>query len=77
VSESNRETGREAYRSGRGVIGALFGFVKDEDRELARMIPSGYGYSYGPTAVHSYEIEHELAAPGPGAPALLPRERSP
>ncbi len=42
-----------------GVIGDMFGFVKDEDRELPRMIPSGYGYNYGPTAVHIYEIEHE------------------
>lgn len=42
-----------------GVIGDLFGFVKDPDRELARMIPSGYGYSYGPTAVHIYEIPNE------------------
>jgi hypothetical protein len=40
-----------------GVVGDLFGYVKDEDRELPRMLPSGYGYSYGPTAVHIYEIE--------------------
>ncbi len=50
-----------------GVIGDLFGFVKDEDRELARMIPSGYGYNYGPTAVHIYEIEHEAPARPAGA----------
>ena len=42
-----------------GVVGDLFGYVKDEDRELARMMPSGYGYNYGPTAVHIYEIEHD------------------
>jgi hypothetical protein len=53
--------GREAG----GVVGDLFGFVKDEDRELPRMIPSGYGYNYGPTAVHIYEIEHALAPAGP------------
>jgi hypothetical protein len=44
---------------GHGVVGDLLGFVKDEDRELARMIPSGYGYTYGPTAVRIYEITHE------------------
>lgn len=44
------------YEAG-GVSGDMFGFVKDPDRELARMIPSGYGYSYGPTAVHIYEID--------------------
>ena len=44
---------------GGGVVGDLFGFVKDEDRELARMMPSGYGYTYGPTAVRVYEITHE------------------
>jgi hypothetical protein len=44
------------YEAG-GVVGDMFGYVKDEDRELPRMIPSGYGYSYGPTAVHIYEIE--------------------
>jgi hypothetical protein len=43
------------YEAG-AIIGDLFGFVKDPDRELARMMPSGYGYSYGPTAVHIYEI---------------------
>lgn len=41
-----------------GVVGDLFGFVKDEDRELPRMLPSGYGYHYGPTAVHIYEVPH-------------------
>src|SRR5262249_16168116 len=41
-----------------GVVGDLFGFVRDPDRVLPRMIPSGYGYSYGPTAVRVYEIEH-------------------
>ena len=41
-----------------GVAGDMFGFVKDPDRELPRMIPSGYAYSYGPTAVHIYEIAH-------------------
>jgi hypothetical protein len=46
------------YESG-GVVGDLLGFVKDEDRELPRMMPSGYGYSYGPTAVRIYEIAHE------------------
>ncbi len=40
------------------ITGDLFGFVKDPDRELARMLPSGHGYSYGPTAVHIYEIQH-------------------
>jgi hypothetical protein len=29
---------------------------KDEDKELPRMLPSGHGYNYGPTAVHIYEI---------------------
>lgn len=42
-----------------GVVGDMFGFVKDEDRELPRMIPSGYGYNYGSTAVHIYEIADE------------------
>jgi hypothetical protein len=46
------------YESG-GITGDLFGFVKDEDRELPRMMPSGYGYTYGPTAVRIYEITHE------------------
>jgi len=38
-----------------GVIGDMFGFIKDPNRELNSMIPSGTGYSYGPTAVHIYE----------------------
>jgi hypothetical protein len=46
------------YEAG-GIAGDLFGFVTDEDRELPRMMPSGYGYSYGPTAVRIYEIAHE------------------
>ena len=54
------------YEAG-GVIGDLFGFIKDEDRELPRMIPSGYGYNYGPTAVHIYEIEHDATARPAGA----------
>jgi hypothetical protein len=41
-----------------GIAGDMFGYVKDEDRELPRMMPGGYGYTYGPTAVHIYEIEH-------------------
>lgn len=44
--------GFEAY----GPEGDMFGFVRDEDRELARMMPSGHGYNYGPTAVRVYEI---------------------
>jgi len=44
--------GFEAY----GPEGDMFGFVRDEDRELARMMPSGHGYNYGPTAVRIYEI---------------------
>jgi hypothetical protein len=47
------------YEAG-GVVGDMFGYVKDEDRELPRLIPSGYGYTYGPTAVHIYEIDHPL-----------------
>ncbi len=39
-----------------GVIGDMFGFIKDPNRELNSMIPSGTGYSYGPTAVHIYEL---------------------
>ncbi len=39
------------------VVGDMFGYVKDDNRDLPRMMPSGYGYSYGPTAVHVYEIE--------------------
>ncbi len=42
---------------GGAVVGDMFGFIKDPDRELVQMIPSGYGYTYGPTAVHIYEIE--------------------
>ena len=38
------------------VVGDLLGFVKDPDREFPRMMPSGTGYNYGPTAVHIYEI---------------------
>ncbi|MBI3922324.1 MAG: hypothetical protein HY318_12965 [Armatimonadetes bacterium] len=44
------------YEAG-GVAGDMFGYVKDENRDLPRMIPSGYGYTYGPTQVHIYEIE--------------------
>ncbi len=40
-----------------GVVGDMFGYVKDDNRELPRMMPSGYGYTYGPTAVHIYEIQ--------------------
>jgi hypothetical protein len=40
-----------------GVVGDMFGYVKDDNRELPRMIPGGYGYTYGPTAVHIYEID--------------------
>jgi len=43
------------YESG-GVQGDLLGYVKDPDRELPRLMPSGTGYDYGPTAVHIYEI---------------------
>lgn len=46
------------YEAG-GVVGDMFGYVKDEDRELPRLIPSGYGYTYGPTAVHIYEVPRE------------------
>ena len=42
----------------RAPEGDLFGFVRDPDRELARMMPSGMGYNYGPTVVHIYEIAH-------------------
>ena len=42
----------------RAPEGDLFGFVRDPDRELARMMPSGVGYNYGPTVVHIYEIAH-------------------
>ncbi len=41
-----------------GVAGDMFGYVKDDNRELPRMMPVGYGYTYGPTAVRIYEIEH-------------------
>ena len=41
---------------GYGVEGDLTGFVKDPNRELPRMMPSGTGYKYGPTSVHIYEI---------------------
>lgn len=39
-----------------GVAGDAFGYIKDEMRELVNIMPSGYAYSYGPTAVHIYEI---------------------
>ncbi|MCX5659660.1 MAG: hypothetical protein NTW19_08060 [Planctomycetota bacterium] len=49
--------GTDTYgREGGAVVGDMFGFILDPDRELVRMIPSGYGYTYGPTAVHLYEI---------------------
>jgi hypothetical protein len=55
--------GTDTYgREAGGVAGDLFGFVKDEDRELARMLPSGYGYTYGLTAVHIYAVEHAAEA---------------
>jgi hypothetical protein len=66
-SDDFEGTDTYGYEAG-GVIGDLFGFVKDEDRELPRMIPSGYGYNYGPTAVHIYEIDHEVKARAAGAP---------
>jgi hypothetical protein len=44
------------YEAG-GVVGNMFGTVKDDNRVLPRLMPSGYGYSYGPTAVHIYEIQ--------------------
>jgi hypothetical protein len=44
------------YEAG-GVEGDMFGYVQDTNRDLPRMMPSGYGYTYGPTAVHIYEIE--------------------
>lgn len=43
------------YEAG-GVEGDLLGYVKDPNRELPRMMPSGYGYNYGPTTVRIYEI---------------------
>jgi hypothetical protein len=50
--------GEDTYgQESEGVAGDMFGFVKDDNREVPRMMPSGYGYSYGPTAVHIYEIE--------------------
>ncbi|MCE9591198.1 MAG: hypothetical protein K8S99_11815 [Planctomycetes bacterium] len=50
-------TGTDTYGSeGGAVVGDMFGFIIDPDRELVRMMPSGYGYTYGPTAVHIYEI---------------------
>ena len=36
--------------------GDLVGYVKDPNRELPRLMPGGYGYKYGPTAVRIYEI---------------------
>lgn len=49
--------GTDTYgNEGGAVVGDMFGFITDPDRELVRMIPSGYGYTYGPTAVHIYEI---------------------
>lgn len=42
---------------GDAVEGDMLGFVTDEDRQVVQMMPSGYGYKYGPTAVHIYEIE--------------------
>src|SRR5581483_5450929 len=44
------------YEAG-GVEGDLVGYVKAPNRELPRMMPSGYGYKYGPTQVRIYEIE--------------------
>lgn len=41
---------------GDAVEGDMLGFVRDEDRQVVQMMPSGYGYKYGPTAVHIYEI---------------------
>lgn len=50
-------TGVDTYGyEGYAPSGDLFGFILDPDRELVRMMPSGYGYTYGPTAVHIYEI---------------------
>jgi hypothetical protein len=43
------------YEAG-GVEGDMMGYVKDPNRELPRMMPSGYGYSYGPTQVRIYEV---------------------
>lgn len=56
---SDAFTGTDTYGyESRGPDGDLFGFVRDPDRELARMMPSGVGYNYGPTVVHIYEITH-------------------
>ncbi len=44
---------------GQGVTGDNFGYIKDEARDLVNVMPSGYGYNYGPTAVHIYEIPIE------------------
>ncbi|MCE9589799.1 MAG: hypothetical protein K8S99_04680 [Planctomycetes bacterium] len=50
--------GVETYGyEGWAIEGDVFGFVKDPNRELGRMLPSGYGYKYGPTSVHIYEIK--------------------
>lgn len=49
--------GTDTYQyEGSGPEGDLFGYVKDPNRELPRMMPAGYGYKYGPTAVRTYEI---------------------
>ncbi|MCE9592466.1 MAG: hypothetical protein K8S99_18320 [Planctomycetes bacterium] len=42
---------------GSAVEGDMLGFVKDPNRELPRMMPSGYGYKYGPTSVRIYEFK--------------------
>jgi hypothetical protein len=56
---TDRFVGTDTYGyESRAPDGDLFGFVRDPDRELARMMPSGVGYNYGPTVVHIYEIEH-------------------
>ena len=36
--------------------GDMMGYVKDPNRELPRLMPGGYGYKYGPTAVRIYEV---------------------
>lgn len=56
-SDNFEGTDTYGYESG-AVNGDLFGYVKDPDRELAVMMPSGTGYEYGPTDVHIYEIKH-------------------
>ena len=38
--------------------GDMIGYVKDPNRELPRLMPGGYGYKYGPTAVRIYEVTH-------------------